>query len=287
MTRLLFSLVLLAGAIHGASTSDGSAVRLEGTRPPPLTQSRDASRRSQSVDCCAVLELWQYTLKPGQRDALVALFDRHFVESQEDVGMTIVGQFRDRQRPDRFVWIRGFPDMHSRHAALERFYGGPVWAEHKVAANATMVDVSDVHLLRPARSNTAFHLDVNSRPRVGEERKGVLVLAGIHYLRQAPDTSIVSRFEEQVVPELRRDKIEIDAIFVTEPANNTFDRLPVREGEHVLVWFSTSTRDGAPPSQALRKATAALSSLATNAPLAVLELEATPRSLLGHHHRAW
>jgi hypothetical protein len=74
---------------------------------------------------------------------------------------------------------------------------------------------------------------------------------------------------------------------VTEPANNTFDRLPVREGEHVLVWFSTSTRDGAPPSQALRKATAALSSLATNAPLEVLELEATPRSLLGHHHRAW
>lgn len=24
--------------------------------------------------------------------------------------MTIVGQFRDRRRPDRFVWIRGFPN---------------------------------------------------------------------------------------------------------------------------------------------------------------------------------
>jgi hypothetical protein len=55
-------------------------------------------------ECCAVLELRQYTLKPGQRDALIALFDRYFVESQEAAGMTIVGQFRDRRRPDRFVW---------------------------------------------------------------------------------------------------------------------------------------------------------------------------------------
>jgi hypothetical protein len=75
------------------------------------------------------LELRQYTLKPGQRDALIALFDRHFVESQEALGMTIVGQLRDRRRADRFVWIRGFSDMQSRHTALEQFYGGPVWAE--------------------------------------------------------------------------------------------------------------------------------------------------------------
>jgi hypothetical protein len=30
--------------------------------------------------------------------------------------MMIVGQFRDRERPDRFVWIRGFSDMRSRQA---------------------------------------------------------------------------------------------------------------------------------------------------------------------------
>jgi hypothetical protein len=70
---------------------------------------------------CAVLELRQYTLKPGERDVLIALFDRHFIESQEAVGMTIVGQFRDRRRSDRFVWIRGFSDMQNRHAALEQF----------------------------------------------------------------------------------------------------------------------------------------------------------------------
>ena len=31
----------------------------------------------------------QHTLKPGQRDAFIALFDRHFVESQEAVGVRL------------------------------------------------------------------------------------------------------------------------------------------------------------------------------------------------------
>ncbi len=240
-----------------------------------------ASPASSARDCCPVLELRQYTLKPGQRDALIALFDRHFVETQEAVGMRIAGQFRDRRRADRFVWIRGFADMSSRHAALEQFYGGPVWAEHKAAANVTMLDVSDVHLLRPARSDTVLHLDVSRRPAVGEERRAVPVLAVIHRLRQPADGLVVSRFEQQVVPELRRHGVQVESIFLTEPAPNTFKGLPVREGEHVLVWFGT-VRHGEPPSvRQLQEASAALSA-STVAPLEILELDATPRSLLGH-----
>ena len=73
---------------------------------------------SPEAGCCPVLELRQYTLKPGQREVLINLFDRHFVESQEAVGMTLVGQFRDRRRADRFVWLRGFSNMERRHTAL-------------------------------------------------------------------------------------------------------------------------------------------------------------------------
>src|SRR5262245_8827904 len=90
--------------------------------------------------CCPVLELRQYTLKPGQRDALIDVFDRYFVEAQEAVGMTVVGQFRDRQRSDRFVWLRGFSDMGTRQTALAAFYDGPVWAAHRAEANNTMID---------------------------------------------------------------------------------------------------------------------------------------------------
>ena len=58
-----------------------------------------------------VLELRQYTLRAGQRDVLIDLFDRELVETQEAVGMSVVGQFRDLDRPDRFVWLRGVTDM--------------------------------------------------------------------------------------------------------------------------------------------------------------------------------
>jgi hypothetical protein len=58
-----------------------------------------------------VVELRQYTLRPGQRDVLIDLFDQEFVESQEADGMAIVGQFRDLDDPDRFTWIRGFASM--------------------------------------------------------------------------------------------------------------------------------------------------------------------------------
>ena len=51
----------------------------------------------------AVVELRQYTLKPGSRDALIELFDREFVETQEALGMAVLGQFRDLDDPERFV----------------------------------------------------------------------------------------------------------------------------------------------------------------------------------------
>src|SRR5262245_901756 len=87
--------------------------------------------------CCSVLELRQYTLKPGGRDVLIELFEQRFVESQEELGMRIAGTFRDAARPERFVWVRGFDDMESRRAALESFYTGPVWKANREAANAT------------------------------------------------------------------------------------------------------------------------------------------------------
>ncbi|GLW12556.1 hypothetical protein Misp01_76840 [Microtetraspora sp. NBRC 13810] len=97
-----------------------------------------------------VIELRQYTLRPDGRDVLIELFDREFVESQEVLGMSVAGQFRDEDDPDRFVWLRGFADMESRRAALTAFYlDGAVWKEHGPAANATMEDSSDVLLLRP------------------------------------------------------------------------------------------------------------------------------------------
>ena len=102
-----------------------------------------------SITNSPVVELRQYTLKPGARDTLVEIFEAEFVESQEELGTDIGGIFHDRDDPDRFVWMRGFASMEARKAALDAFYYGPVWKEHAAAANATMIDSDDVLLLRP------------------------------------------------------------------------------------------------------------------------------------------
>ena len=86
----------------------------------------------------------------AMRDAMVALFDREFVESQEAAGMRIVGQFRDLDDANRFTWIREFPHMAAREAALTAFYSGPVWRAHRETANPMLADNDNVLLLRPA-----------------------------------------------------------------------------------------------------------------------------------------
>ena len=187
----------------------------------------------------AVVELRQYTLHPGRRDALIDLFEREFVESQEAVGMTLIGQFRDLDDPDRFVWLRGFPDMEARRRSLEAFYFGPVWQAHREAANATMVDSDNVLLLKPLEDDPGFQL--GERAPTGAAGPGPgRVLAGVHALT-GPDDPLPDRFRQTAVPALRQaGAISISAL-VTGTAANTFPQLPVREGEPVLVWLAAFT----------------------------------------------
>jgi hypothetical protein len=168
-----------------------------------------------------VVELRRYTLKPGTRETLVELFDREFVESEEALGMRILGTFRDLDDPDQFVWLRGFEDLASRAPALQAFYSGPVWRAHSTAANATMVDVDNVLLLRPADDGPRLDHDPARRPPVGApERDGVLRLtisaAGSH----VPGDAL--------------------ARLVTEHGRNEFPALPVRDDVDVVVclWAS-------------------------------------------------
>ena len=187
----------------------------------------------------AVVELRQYTLHPGRRDALIDLFEREFVESQEAVGRTLIGQFRDLDDPDRFVWLRGFPDMEARRRSLEAFYFGPVWQAHREAANATMVDSDNVLLLKPLEDDPDFPL--GERAPTGAAGPGPgRVLAGVHALT-GPDDPLPDRFRQTAVPALRQaGAISISAL-VTGTAANTFPQLPVREGEPVLVWLAAFT----------------------------------------------
>jgi hypothetical protein len=167
--------------------------------------------------CCPLVELRQYTLKPDRREALIDVFNRHLVEPQEALGMTVIGQFRDLVRPDRFVWLRGFQDMESRHRALEALYGGPVWAKHGPAANETMLEWDDVLLLRPARPDTAFA----ARSEPGREDRPSMVVAGIYPMPASVDGELLARFERAIAPRIKERGIRIAGVFVTEPAPHT------------------------------------------------------------------
>ena len=190
--------------------------------------------------CCPVVELRQYTLHHGKRDVLIDLFDREFVESQEELGMRIIGQFRDLGHQDRFVWLRGFPDMTFRAKALNEFYSGPVWKAHREAANATMIDSDNVLLLRPALRTSGFSLENLKRAPVGaDEIATSLVVATIYYFAGPVAPDFIRFFEHTLRPAAESLGATISASFVTENSENTFPALPVRASENVFVWFST------------------------------------------------
>jgi NIPSNAP len=201
---------------------------------------RESSKQARSSElCCPVVELRQYTLKPGKRDVLINLFDREFIESQESVGIEVIGQFRDLDHSDRFVWLRGFRDMTSRAKALTDFYGGPVWKAHREAANATMIDSDNVLLLRPALPTSGFSLENMKRPPVGsDDVPKNLVVATIYYFEGPVAVDFIDFFEQELKPAATSLGARVSAYFVTENSENTFPALPVRGGENVFVWFS-------------------------------------------------
>lgn len=200
----------------------------------------DGAWQEASGNRTAIVELRRYRLHPGRREALIDLFDRELVEAQEASGMRVIGQFRDLDAPHDFVWLRGFADMQSRAAALQGFYAGPVWAAHKDAANGTMINSDNVLLLRPVTGRTGFAAPSKQRPRPGETPGQLgLVVATICYLAPRTDAAFANFFEESLEPLLQHASATVLAALVIERSQNTFPRLPVREGETVFVWFST------------------------------------------------
>ena len=183
----------------------------------------------------SVVELRNYLLTPGSREAFTGLFERLFIESQEAVGSHILGIFQDLNAPDRFVWMRGWKDMAARLRGLTDFYGGPLWKAHRSEANAMILDSDDVYLLRPtgvplcwpkapgaalgaaAKSNAMFAVDVYARDTLAQ-----------------PELTAVPGSAPQLVAQL-----------VSHEASNDFPRLPVHS-DKVIVFVRRFDAVGTP-----------------------------------------
>ncbi|UXN65439.1 NIPSNAP family protein [Phyllobacterium sp. A18/5-2] len=185
-----------------------------------------------------IAELRRYTLHPGRRDGLIAVFDAYFLEGQESCGMKIIGQFRDMDDPDAFVWLRGFDDMHTRRAALTAFYDGPVWGVHRNTANATMIDSDDVLLLHPAEYADGFMLPAERPGRNANHQSPAIFQAVTYKLALPAEAGFLAFYGETLWPVLQAAGEDRIGLFASEHGENTFPRLPVRLGENVVVVFS-------------------------------------------------
>jgi len=205
------------------------------------------SNASESVEtCCPVVELRQYTVKPGALETLVSLFEEHFIEGQERTGMRILGQFRDLSNPNRFVWLRGFSTMEARRQALSDFYSGPLWKEHGPAANETMIDSDDVLLLRPVDAQAGFAFDPRLRPPMSalsaasaSAESGGVVVATIYPVSPGVSPALVESAANEIQAAFTEARATLLARLVTEHAPNTFPSLPVRKDVDAIVWLAS------------------------------------------------
>jgi hypothetical protein len=140
------------------------------------------------------------------------------VEPQEAVGIRVGGIFVDLDRPDMFVWLRGFAPGVDPGTALTAFYSGPVWQRHGPAANAMMIDSDNVFALRPVPGIAGLPVPGGDRMMAGVvlgEPDPVALAADVGAVADAPV-----------------------AVLRTTGEPNYFPPLPLRQ-EQAVVWFAT------------------------------------------------
>jgi hypothetical protein len=144
------------------------------------------------------------------------------------------------------VWLRGFADMEARTRALEAFYSGPAWLAHRDEANATMIDHTNVLLLKPAEPGLGFRFDPRLRPAPDVvETPGGVVVATIFHLAGPASPDVLALVAEEIAGR----PATLLARLVTEPTRNGYPRLPVREDANVVVTVTAYPRaeDYRPP----------------------------------------
>jgi quinol monooxygenase YgiN len=203
-----------------------------------------ATHADTSVVTPTVLELRQYKIFAGKRDEMIRVFDSKLLESQEELGMRLLGQFRDLDDPNRFTWMREFPNMEARGKALTAFYTGPSWKAHRGEANPLLEDNDNVLLLKPATAALAMQTPpASERAKPGDTPTNAsTIVVTIYYLWKDPSEGFTQFFIEKLKPELTAAGVAVLGGYITETTPNNFPALPVRQHEKVFVWF-TRTQD--------------------------------------------
>lgn len=74
-----------------------------------------------------LLELRQYTTRPGQRENWVRCMEEEVIPFQVSKGMVILGSFVAEEDESSYVWIRRFKDEAERERLYEAVYQSDHW----------------------------------------------------------------------------------------------------------------------------------------------------------------
>ncbi len=172
----------------------------------------------KTVECLEVIELRNYLLKTNTRERFSRYFAEHFVESQNERGGYVMGQFTLKDAPDNFFWVRGFEDMKARSRFLPEFYYGDVWKKFGGEANEMMIDSDNVYLLKPTNNEQIF-------------RKKNVMTIDFYFAADGKLGELFTAFQTDF-----KKLTDADITFwQSELSENDFPRLPAFQYENLLV----------------------------------------------------
>lgn len=172
-------------------------------------------------------------MKPGQRDHFIDSFEIKIMDSLTGRGSYVFGQYKVKDAPDNFLWIRGFDDMTSRKTALEAFYTSTFWEQHVRIPQRYVLGYTNAHLLKPLAignkkidSSGAFETDWFGKT------KGLAVID--FYVANEMRNLLLEAMATMYDSVMHAAGVKDISYWISEPIRNDYP-LPVFQDNNLLV----------------------------------------------------
>jgi hypothetical protein len=188
-----------------------------------LLSSTFLNAQSRKVE---IIELRNYLLRPGQRDYFIDSLEIKIIDTLNARGNYVLGQYRIKDAPDNFLWIRGFNDMTSRLEALNGFYSSEYWKKHVSIPRKYVVGYTNVSN-RKVDSTAGFEMDWFGR------QKGLAVVD--FYVANEMRTQLVDFVSTFYDSAMRASGVKDVSYWISESTPNDYPNLPVFQDKNLLV----------------------------------------------------
>src|SRR5271155_255933 len=149
-----------------------------------------------------IVEMRTYTTEPGKRAQFLDVFRSRSIPAHIEIGMKILGPFCCIDKPDKFFFMRGFPDLSSREPLKAKFYEGELWKHELEHILMPMLDKYEVVLVDDPENQIhwrwvsfAAHENLNSKHRADGSERLSLLQAKIESALEPRDAGSLDRLD--------------------------------------------------------------------------------------------